>query len=74
MPKKGRLGQFVDLREGGLGKKEGGRVFEGGGFDTLMPTTMYVCMPVYICVCMYICIYVCISSYHIHISSFTIKT
>ena len=31
LPKKGRLGQFVDLREGGLGKKEGGRVFEGGG-------------------------------------------
>ena len=28
LPKKGRLGQFTDLR--GLGKKEGVRVFEGG--------------------------------------------
>ena len=35
LPKKGGLGQFVDLR-GGLGKKGGG-VFEGG-VDTLMPT------------------------------------
>ena len=36
MPKKrGGLGQFADLRGGGLGKKEGGDVFEGGvGFFT----------------------------------------
>ena len=29
MPKKGRLGEFADLRRG-LSKKEGGGVFEGG--------------------------------------------
>ena len=29
MPKKGGLGQFADLRGGGLGKKEWG-VFDGG--------------------------------------------
>ena len=39
MPKKGGLGQFVDLRGGGgkLGKKEWGGVFEEG-VDTPMPT------------------------------------
>ena len=30
------LGQFADSR-GGLGKKEGGGVFEGGGANTPMP-------------------------------------
>ena len=29
LPKKGRLGQFADLRRG-LGKKEGDGVFDGG--------------------------------------------
>ena len=39
MPKKGGFGQFADLRGGGgLGKKEGGGVFEEGGVDTLMHT------------------------------------
>ena len=40
MPKKGELGQFVDL-SGGLGKKEGVmflRGFGGGGIDTPMYT------------------------------------
>ena len=38
LPKKGGgLGQFVDLRGGGLGKKEG-VVFLRGGVDTPMPT------------------------------------
>ena len=40
MPKKGRLGQFAYLRDGGLGKKEGGGVFEGG-VDTLMYTMAF---------------------------------
>ena len=30
LPKKGGLGQFAGLRGGGLGKKEGIGVFEGG--------------------------------------------
>ena len=39
LPKKVGLGQFADLREGGLGKKEGVGVFEGGGgVDTPMHT------------------------------------
>ena len=38
MPKKGELGQFADLREGRLGKKEGGGFFEGEGVDTPMHT------------------------------------
>ena len=33
--KRGGLGQFADLKEG-LGKKDGGGVFEGGGVDTPM--------------------------------------
>ena len=40
LPKKGGggLGQFVDLRGGGLGKKEGVVFLRGGGVDTPMPT------------------------------------
>ena len=38
LPKKGGLGQFADLREGGLGKKKEGGVFEGGRY----PDTYYV--------------------------------
>ena len=40
MPKKGGLGQFADLRGGGLGKKEEVGVFEGRGegVSTLMHT------------------------------------
>ena len=39
MSKKGvRLGQFADLKEGDLGKLEGGGIFEGGGGDTPMYT------------------------------------
>ena len=34
MPKKGKLGQFVDLR--GAWKERGGGAFEGGGVDTPM--------------------------------------
>ena len=34
MPKKGGLGQFADLRGGGLGKKEWG-VFDGGAYPNL---------------------------------------
>ena len=42
MPKKGRLGQFADLREGGTWQERGGRggVFEGG-VDTLMYTMAF---------------------------------
>ena len=39
MPKKGGLEQFADLTRGGLGKKEGGGVFEG--VDT--PTHTMAC-------------------------------
>ena len=42
MPKRGGLEQFGDLGGGGLGKKEGGDVFEegGGGVDTPMHTML----------------------------------
>ena len=40
LPKKGGLGQFADLREGGVGKKEEGGVLEG----RLMPQCA-LCMP-----------------------------
>ena len=40
LPKKGGIGQFADLREGGVGKKEEGGVLEG----RLMPQCA-LCMP-----------------------------
>ena len=36
--KRGGGGQFTNLKGGGLGKKEGGGVFEGGVVDTTMHT------------------------------------
>ena len=46
MPKKGRLGQFANLRggeggEGGWQEREGGVFEEGGGVDTPMHTMAY---------------------------------
>ena len=38
LPKKEGLGHFVDLKGGGLGKKEGWWCFWGGGGDTPMQT------------------------------------
>ena len=49
MPKKkgGGLGQFTNLRGGGLGKKEGDGVFEGGG--RLIPhCTLYFALSIWI--------------------------
>ena len=39
MPTKGGLGQFANLRGGGLARKKGGGIFEGGGgVDTPLHT------------------------------------
>ena len=43
LPKNGGLGQFADLRGGGLGTKEGSGVFEGEGVaDTPMHTMIAI--------------------------------